>query len=245
MKNTCQTAMQQIHGTSLPPPHMALVDQWRRQRPWLAMGLAGIGSTLLGPVGFASGLIPWAIQGAASTDSARIEGPEDHPLRHRIMRILVDRPGLGYRELQTVLGAANGTLRHHLDVLITRGTVTVVPVNGRTCHYAGHPSQCIELRGMMTSDDVRAAEMLPHGLSLLQRLVVEALDAEKPPHTQAELSRLLGRSRASVHSAVKVLRRRGILHASKLCLAPHLEQKGANGENRALDYEWSDPRVPR
>ena len=34
--------------------------------------------------------------------------------------------GLAYRELQRELGAANGTLRHHLDVLISSRSVTVI-----------------------------------------------------------------------------------------------------------------------
>jgi predicted transcriptional regulator len=55
------------------------------------------------------------------------------------------------------------------------------------------------------------------------------------------MSRDLGRSRASVNSAVQVLRRRGILASSRLDLASHLQGL----KTGRLDYEWLDesPRV--
>ena len=57
--------------------------------------------------------------------------------------------------------------------------------------------------------------------------------------SQAQLARDLGRSRASVHSAISVLRERGILSQSGLELAPHL-----NGLTRSnVDYPWLDIRI--
>ena len=49
-----------------------------------------------------------------------VDGGIDHPLRVAVVRTLTHHPGLCYRELQTELNAANGTLRHHLDVLQRR-----------------------------------------------------------------------------------------------------------------------------
>ena len=145
----------------------------------------------------------------------------EHPLRVRILSTLEQHPGLCYRELQSTLNAANGTLRHHLDVLRSKRSVTVLPVNGRTCYFAGAPSQIEILRGISVSEE-RAASALPIGLSLVQRLIIEDIQVEGVPRSQAALARRIGRSRATVHSAVKVLRRRGILREDRIEMMPHI-----------------------
>jgi predicted transcriptional regulator len=150
-------------------------------------------------------------------------------------------PGLCYRELQSVLNAANGTLRHHLDVLQARNSVIIVPVNGRTCYFAGAPSQVEELRGMKLGEQA-AANALPIGLSLVQRLILENVDKEGIPRSQAELARRIGRSRATIHSAVKVLRRRGILREDRVELMPHINMDMTWHGTVAVDYEWDDRR---
>ena len=109
---------------------------------------------------------------------------------------------------------ANGTLRHHLDVLQRRKDIRTVHVNGRTCYFldedpvARHGSQ--------------ATQQLPIGLSRVQRAILIELQTEGPAASQAELARRIGRSRATVHSAVNVLRRRGILRHDALEFLPHL-----------------------
>ena len=125
-------------------------------------------------------------------------------------------------ELQSTLNAANGTLRHHLDVLQSRRSVTVLPVNGRTCYFAGAPTQVEILRGISV-DEQRAAAALPIGLSLVQKLIIEDIKKEGVPRSQAALARRIGRSRATVHSAVKVLRRRGILREDRIEMMPHID----------------------
>ena len=94
------------------------------------------------------------------------------------------------------------------------------------------------LKEMNVGDSERAARMMPVGLSGAQRIVVARLMKTPLPKSQAELSRELGRSRATVHSAIKVLRRRGIVHSHELKLAPHLEGLQASG----VQYEWLDER---
>ena len=77
------------------------------------------------------------------------------------------------------------------------------------------------------------------GLSEVQRVVVARLTEDEDPASQAQLARDLGRSRASVHSAISVLRKRGILDQTGLSLAPHL-----NGLRRSkVEYPWLDIRV--
>ena len=124
-------------------------------------------------------------------------------------------------------------------MLISERSVTTMSVNGRTCYYAGAPSQVEILAGTGVTDQARAAEMLPVGLSTVQRKVVTRLSRTPEPASQAELARDLGRSRASVHSAIGVLRQRGILSPSGLSLAPHLSVL----QTSEVDYPWLDIRV--
>ena len=214
---------------------MALVDQWRFSRPWYLDSIGAIAGAALGIGGSVQLLFP-AAQG---TMIAHSETGWEHPLRLRIVDTLEKSPGIHFRELQRRLDAANGTLRHHLDILTKEGVVTIVPVNGRTCYYFGAPAQVEILEGTGVTDDIRAASMMPVGLSEVQKVVVARLTEQDSPESQAQLARDLGRSRASVHSAISVLRERGILNQSGLELAPHL-----NGLKRSsVDYPWLDIRV--
>ena len=214
---------------------MALMDQWKFSRPWYLDSIGAIAGATLGIGGGFQLLFP-VTQG---TMIAHRETNWEHPLRLRIVDALEKSPGIHFRELQRRLDAANGTLRHHLDILTKEGVVTIVPVNGRTCYYFGAPAQVEILEGTGITDDSRAAAMMPVGLSEVQRVVVARLTEQNSPESQAQLARDLGRSRASVHSAISVLRERGILNQSGLELAPHL-----NGLRRSnVDYPWLDIRV--
>ena len=214
---------------------MALFDQWKATRPWYVDSIGALGGAALGLGGGFQLLFP-AAQG---TMIAHRETGWEHPLRIRIIETLEKSPGIHFRELQRRLSAANGTLRHHLDSLTKEGIVTVVPVNGRTCYYFGAPAQVEILEGTGVTDDSRAAAMMPVGLSEVQRVVVARLTEEEGPKSQAQLARDLGRSRASVHSAISVLRKRGIVSQSGLSLAPHLV--GLRRSN--VEYPWLDIRV--
>ncbi len=214
---------------------MALIQQWRTTHPWIADAVTAIVGGSLGISSLFPFLAPPFAQG---TLSAPHENALEHPLRARILHTLQRSPGIHFRELQRQLGAANGTLRHHLRVLIKERTVTIVPVNGRTCYYAGAPAQVEILEGTGVTDEAKAAAMLPVGLSGVQRNIVNRLSNAPAPASQAQLARDLDRSRATVHSAVSVLRRRGIVSYGRLSLAPHLE--GLRCSN--VDYPWLDIR---
>ena len=214
---------------------MALLRQWISQRPWLAAGIAGATGGL---VGLGSGLSSLAFtRGGVKSTISNYE----HPLRQRIIRTLEKSPGLCYRELQSNLSAANGTLRHHLDVLTSRKSITIISVNGRTCYFAGAPSQVEVLRGMNVGEN-EAARKMPIGLSLVQRTIIDDIKVNGIPRSQASLARRIGRSRATVHSAVKVLRRRGIMREDRLEMAPHLINSEEWNSSRPIDYDWSDER---
>jgi DNA-binding transcriptional ArsR family regulator len=217
---------------------MPLLQQWVRQRPWLAAGLAvgasglaGLGGGALVAAG-ALGLAVGGVSGSRPVDDA------SHPLRRRILSTLEAHPGLCYRELQKALGAANGTLRHHLDVLQGSARLTVLPVNGRTCYFAGPPESVELLQGSRLLE--RAAERLPIGLSLVQRSIVRSIREDGVPESQSALARRLGRTRASVHSAVKVLRRRGLLRHDSLALSAHLEEDEAWTAGRISGFSNDD-----
>ena len=218
---------------------MALLTQWVRQRPWLAAGIAG---TVGGIAGIAQGLAAMtsAVSALAFGGIATMRQSSEHPFRARVLRTLERHPGLCYRELQHELSAANGTLRHHLDVMHNQGNITILPVNGRTCYFAGGPSQ-VEVLKSVSSDQQRMASSLPIGLSTVQRQVIDDILEEGTPRTQAQLARRIGRTRASVHSAVKVLRRRGILRQDILNLASHIHVETFRRSDR-LTYQWHDGR---
>ena len=218
---------------------MPLLAQWTRQRPWLAAGLTTAASGVAGIAGglaTAAGTVGAMAIGGISTRARSHE----HPLRRRILSTLEARPGLCYRELQTVLNTANGTLRHHLDVLQTRRAVTVMPVNGRTCYFAGGPSQVEVLRSTVVGEH-RMAQQLPIGLSPVQRLILENIHRDGVPRSQAALARRLGRTRATVHSAVKVLRRRGILREDSIELMPPIDLD-TSPRAGGVDSEFVDER---
>ena len=214
---------------------MALIKQWISQRPWLAAGITGATGGILG-LGAQIGALAFP-RGTVNTKLRELE----HPLRRRILFTLEKNPGLCYRELQSNLSAANGTLRHHLDVLTSRRAITIISVNGRTCYFAGAPSQVEVLRGMDVGEN-EAAKKMPIGLSLVQRTIINDIKINGIPRSQASLARRIGRSRATVHSAVKVLRRRGIMREDRLEMAPHLIDAQEWQNSRPLDYEWSDER---
>lgn len=219
---------------------MPLIAQWVRQRPWLATGLAGAAggiASIASGVAAAATSVGAIAMGSISTKNRSTE----HPLRRRILNTLEKHPGLCYRELQSTLATANGTLRHHLDVLQSRKSISVMPVNGRTCYFAGAPSQVEILKGIAVSEQ-KAASSLPIGLSLVQRLIIEDIVKEGTPRSQAQLARRIGRTRATVHSAVKVLRRRGILREDRIELMPHIDMNIQWHGTQGVDYEWHDER---
>ena len=215
---------------------MALLQQWRSRRSWVIDGLMALGGASLGITALIPVMMPPITEGAISSPN---EHPWEHPVRAEILSTLDKSPGIHFRELQRRMNAANGTLRHHLDVLVNEKTVTIIPVNGRTCYYAGAPSQIEVLLGTGVKDQKRAAAMLPVGLSSLQRSIVARLALTCAPESQAQLARDLGRSRSAVHSAICVLRTRGIISASKLTLADHL----IGLRSSRIEYNWLDLRA--
>ena len=100
---------------------MALIEQWRSTRPWFVDGLAALAGGALG----LGALFPFIAPAAQGTLATPRDHAWEHPLRKRILNTLERSPGIHYRELQRQLDAANGTLRHHLDVLIKERTVTI------------------------------------------------------------------------------------------------------------------------
>ena len=106
---------------------------------------------------------------------------------------------------------------------------------------AGGPSQVEVLRSKVVGEE-RMAQQLPIGLSPVQRMILENIEREGTPRSQAALARRLGRTRATVHSAVKVLRRRGILHEDRIECMPHIDLDIYTRASTSVDYEYVDER---
>ena len=214
---------------------MPLLRQLRETYPWVAESLS---AALAGATGIGA-ILPFTAPLARGTLSAPREDSWENPLRRRILRKLERSPGIHFRELQRQLGAANGTLRHHLKSLVSERSVTVVPVNGRTGYFAGAPAQVEILIGTGVTDQATAAAMLPVGLSGVQREIVSRLSNSDETPSQAELAREIGKSRTTVSSAIGILRKRGIIgHGKRLSLAPHLDSLDSSG----VDYPWLEIR---
>lgn len=212
-----------------------MIEQWRSKRSIVVDGAIALAGGALSLGALVPAVVPPAAQGTLSAPRKNWE----NPVRAKIMSTLNRSPGIHFRELQRRLDAANGTLRHHLDVLVAEKSVTTMSVNGRTCYYAGAPAQVEILIGTGVTDDARAASMLPVGLSQLQQAVVARLIRSDSPRSQAALARDLGRSRSAVHSALGVLRTRGIVAEGELRLADHL----SGLKTSKLEYNWLDLRA--
>ena len=157
---------------------MPLIAQWVRQRPWLATGLAGAAggiASIASGVAAAATSVGALAMGSISTKNRSTE----HPLRRRILNTLEKHPGLCYRELQSTLATANGTLRHHLDVLQSRKSISVMPVNGRTCYFAGAPSQVEILKVVIEPVEAR--------IEVVEALIEVARVATKAPTEAREM----------------------------------------------------------
>ena len=63
-----------------------------------------------------------------------------------------------------------------------KGKITVMPVNGRTCYFAGGPSQ-IEVLQSASSSQEYTASTLPIGLSAVQRQVIDDILDEGIPRS--------------------------------------------------------------
>ena len=168
---------------------MALLSQWVRQRPWLTTGLVGAAGSISGFAHYiATGI------GAIGVSKAGVKTRSinhEHPFRYRILRTLESKPGLCYRELQSTMSAANGTLRHHLDVLQAQKSIQAIEVNGRLCYFAGSPQQFEDFRGQ-TFGLEEVAMRMPVGLSLVQKTVIDHIQKHGTPKSQAYLAREIG-----------------------------------------------------
>ena len=124
------------HGSSLSVGETkAMVNHWSCWGCWKHLGLCHYIATGIGAIGVS--------KAGVKTRSINHE----HPFRYRILRTLESKPGLCYRELQSTMSAANGTLRHHLDVLQAQKSIQAIEVNGRLCYFAGSPQQFEDFRG--------------------------------------------------------------------------------------------------
>lgn len=122
----------------------------------------------------------------------RIPEPQllNSSMRGDIYSAIVMSPGLTFTQIRTQVGAASGTLQHHLRVLERGGAIRRVRVGKYTRFY---PATQRALR-----------------LSPPEERIARAL-AETGGSTQASLGRMLGMSRQLVHYHVGHLQERGVV----------------------------------
>lgn len=93
-------------------------------------------------IAFLSGLAyfawPFLKQGAFFGLFSRLKTPTllDHPARQTIHDTVRADPGIRFAALAQHTGLANGTLRHHLHMLMDAGLITRRETNGFTCYFA-------------------------------------------------------------------------------------------------------------
>ena len=116
------------------------------------------------------------------------------PARLRILAVVEESPGLGFRELVRRLDVASGTVAHHVRVLVRRGLVWTTRHDGRLLHFAGAPP-----------DEVgRRAAIEAHVLDDLDRALL-ALVRESPRAQKDVLAHFAEVARSTVQQRLRRL----------------------------------------
>lgn len=123
---------------------------------------------------------------------------EGEQRRLAIQNAINENPGLTFRALSRATGIPSGTLRHHINVLLRRGSAWLLLVESRHLHFAGPRPD--------SANAVRAAwhEALPEGM---QTLLIDALCAKK----QADLLDARPEPRSTTQHHLSMLTRWGFL----------------------------------
>lgn len=131
--------------------------------------------------------------------ASRRVGP--HPRRDRIVAVLFEHPGIGYRELMRRTAIPSGSLHHHVTILIRQGRAWTVGLSPRLLHYAGpRPFSEVEVR----------SAVVHHALDAVDRELVEA--TALPVNQKTLLERFAGRVPGStVQARLYALTRRGLM----------------------------------
>lgn len=117
----------------------------------------------------------------------------EHPVRQRMMDVVLAQPGLTMRELQRELGLANGATMHHLRALEKAGIVRVVPDGMlRRLYPVGHAR----------------VDPVPALADRVLRVVQEQGET-----TPAHVAAAVGATRQAVHYHLQKMIRDGRLHA--------------------------------
>lgn len=151
--------------------------------------------------------------------------PTEHPNRSRILAVLDEHPGVGFRELARLTGLASGTMHHHVRLLLRQGRVWTTDLSPRILHYAGpRPYTDIEIR----------SEVVDHALDPVDQELVHL--AAHPVNQKSVLDAFTGRMpRSTVQARLNALCRRGLLR---------LQRAGRYVHYEALPLRLSVPTMP-
>ena len=143
--------------------------------------------------------------------------------------------------MPTTTKAANPNLRPPLTTFVilliaTSFSFISLSIFLFSCSERSTNSNCLEYKSQ--EEEFSAIQVVGNkDINLDEDIVKEGI-----PRSQAHLARRIGRTRATVHSAVKVLRRRGILRDDRIELMPHIDMNIEWHGTRGVDYEWLDER---
>ncbi|MHB8632364.1 MAG: PKD domain-containing protein [Thermoplasmatota archaeon] len=86
---------------------------------------------------------------------------QEHPARQAILACIEAQPGIHYRGLLAALGATNGALHHHLDVLVRGGLIQRLPSPGTVRFFGASHDLSVERAKDIEEGLLRHAEIHP------------------------------------------------------------------------------------
>jgi hypothetical protein len=124
----------------------------------------------------------------------------DHPQRARILQVVEGRPGIHFNALLRETGLGNGTLSHHVDVLLQHRQLRRVEQGGYTCFFPVGASAA----------EVAHASLKSPG----SRRVLQAIQAT-PGRSNLDVAEATGLDPATVHYHVQRLVGAGLVDAAR------------------------------
>jgi hypothetical protein len=131
--------------------------------------------------------------------------PADHPRRQTLQSLVVQEPGLTFRQLQRRVGWANGVTRHHLDHLVRARAIVARPYRNTVRYFENHGRYDTDWQRVVLTRDAE------------QRWLLDWL-AQRGGASQVEIVRAAlstrGWSRSATQRRLKALVSTSLVHAA-------------------------------
>lgn len=174
--------------------------------------LLGLGATAAGAAGIGLLWIGKVLFSALFTRRRDAAAVLEQPLRRRLYETIHADPGIAYRELLRRLGVANGTVRHHLNVLLREGLVVEHPHLNTVRLFPHDSAQEAERDARVLLRDGRSRRLfdwIDAHAGAIQAEVAAHAEAEwgwRPNTTQYRLKRLVEGGLVEEHREGRVKR---------------------------------------